>query len=795
MRKCRFKTAIVATGGISALLGLLVLAGWYTRNITVIQLHPSFVPMHYTTAIAFFISGTGLSLSVSRYRRPTVACGALTASIGLLTLVQYGFNVHFDLIELPFIPSSLPAQMAPNTAICFIFAGSALFLIGLHSITWRAQILGLLGSTVTILGTVALFGYLTGITYAYGWGSSTPMAVHTAIGFLFLGTGIMVAAWHSVIEERKTPRWLPYLILIGGVTTTMVLWQALHAEEQNQIERMTLLEMTSVKNEISARLESRILALLRLARHWEFEGRPGKEHWESDAGLYVSHYPGTQSVGWADPALRVRWVEPTQGNHAVVGIYMGFDERRRKAIQSARERHQPSLSPAIDLVQGGKGLLVFIPVSRRNDFNGMVYGAYRIQEMFDDILQNVASGYSISIMENGERIYSRSPTDNGSKAGWERETTIDHLYGSIWRIRVAPTPNLLEEMRTGLDEVVLIAGITLTGLLALAVHFAQTTRRQARQVVLSNRELANEIAERKEQEKSLRKTQAELVQAYAELNSAHELALQREKLASIGQMAAGVAHEINNPVGFINSNLNTLNKYVERLIEFGDAQAAVILDLQGEAATAGLLEKRKQLKIDRIVTDAGPLIKESLEGAERVRRIVQDMKSFARTDDEENGDVDLQKCLESNINLVWNELKYKATLRREYGEIPPFRCNAQHLSQVFVNLLVNAAHAIDKTGEITVRTWQAAGSVCISISDTGCGIPPANLKKIFEPFFTTKEPGKGTGLGLSIVYNMVKKHDGEITVESAPGRGTTFTVKIPAAAKPPPSGTPYLPGA
>jgi len=785
MRKRWFKAAIVSTGLTSALVGLLVLAGWYTGNESLIQLYSAFSPMYHTTALAFFISGTGLLLSVPGYRRSALTCGAVTGVIGILTLMQYGFNITFDLIELPLYPSSFPTQMAPNTATCFVFAGSALFLSGLHNMTWRPKLLGLLGSIITILGTIALFGHLTGITNAYGWGSFTPMAVHTAIGFMFIGTGIMVFAWRSAIEAgQMPPQWLPRLILIGGVTTSLVLWQALHAEEQNQIERMTLLEMTSVKNEISARLNSQILALLRLARHLEFEGKLDKEHWESDAGLYVSHYPGTQVVGWADPTLRVRWVEPAEGNQAVIGMDLGSEERRRKAIQTARERHQPSLAPAIDLLQGGKGLLVYVPVSWKDDFSGLIYGAFRIQDLFDNVLQNVASGYSISIMENGERIYSRSSlTDNSYKARWERETTINHLYGGIWRIRVAPAPNLLKEMRTVVDEVVLVAGITLTCLLTLAVHFAQTARRHAREVALTNQELASEIAERIKQEESLRKTQAELVQAYAELNTANVLALQREKLASIGQMAAGVAHEINNPVGFINSNLNTLNKYVERLIEFGDAQAAVIRASLDEAASAGLLEKRRKLKIDRIVTDAAQLIKESLEGAERVRRIVQDMKSFARTDEEERGDVDLHKCLESNINLVWNELKYKATLHREYGEIPPVRCNVQHLSQAFVNLLVNAAHAIDKTGEITVRTWQGAGSVFISISDTGCGIPAENLKRIFEPFFTTKEPGKGTGLGLSIVYNMVKKNDGEITVDSVPGKGTTFTVKIPAIAR------------
>ena len=128
---------------------------------------------------------------------------------------------------------------------------------------------------------------------------------------------------------------------------------------------------------------------------------------------------------------------------------------------------------------------------------------------------------------------------------------------------------------------------------------------------------------------------------------------------------------------------------------------------------------------------------------------------------------------------MWNELKYKATVIKEYGDIPNIRCNPQQLNQVFVNLLVNAAQAIEKQGEIKIKTWNGDGAIHISISDTGGGIPPDKIDRIFEPFFTTKEVGKGTGLGLSITYDIIKKHDGEIDVYSVPGEGTTFTVKIP----------------
>jgi two-component system NtrC family sensor kinase len=277
----------------------------------------------------------------------------------------------------------------------------------------------------------------------------------------------------------------------------------------------------------------------------------------------------------------------------------------------------------------------------------------------------------------------------------------------------------------------------------------------------------------------LKRTAEKLAHAYEELHVTQAQMLQREKMASIGQLAAGVAHEINNPIGFISSNLATLGKYVERLTAFVSRQTEVCTPLMTAAMSSELEETRRELKIDHILADISPLIAESLDGAGRVRTIVRDLKSFSRSDEGEYKTADIVACLDSAVSIVWNELKYKATLRKNYGALPPVKCYPQQLNQVLMNLLVNAAHAIDKQGEITIDTRHENGEVFIVISDTGCGIPPENLGRIFEPFFTTKESGKGTGLGLSISYDIVKRHHGEITVESTLGKGTTFTVRIP----------------
>ncbi|HEX9023962.1 MAG TPA: ATP-binding protein [Geobacteraceae bacterium] len=255
--------------------------------------------------------------------------------------------------------------------------------------------------------------------------------------------------------------------------------------------------------------------------------------------------------------------------------------------------------------------------------------------------------------------------------------------------------------------------------------------------------------------------------------------IQQEKLASIGQLAAGVAHEINNPIGFIGSNLGTLAKYLDKYDQFIALMDEAVLNGCGEGIRDDIAAGRRRLKIDYISRDIRQLIADNIEGTERVKKIVRDLKTFSHNGGAEMVDADINQCLESTINIVWNEIKYVATLVREYGDIPRVRCNPQQLGQVFLNLLVNAAHAIEKQGEITVRTWLEGRSVCVAVSDTGCGIPHADYTRIFDAFYTTKEIGKGTGLGLSISAEIVKKHSGEIGVASEVGKGTTFTVRLP----------------
>lgn len=284
-------------------------------------------------------------------------------------------------------------------------------------------------------------------------------------------------------------------------------------------------------------------------------------------------------------------------------------------------------------------------------------------------------------------------------------------------------------------------------------------------LVTKMQELEETVKKHQQSEESLKLIQAQVIQ--------------QEKMASIGQLAAGVAHEINNPIGFISSNLTSLDKYSERLDTYLAALQKSLFSCAHHPDLAELNQLRQHLKIDYIINDIRELVKESLDGAARVQRIVQNLKSFSRIDQKEVTLTNLNEALETTITIAWNELKYIATLERDFGDIPEILCNPQQINQVFLNLLVNAAQAMDKPGVITVRTWADNDMVHVAIGDTGAGIPIEVMQHIFEPFYTTKPTGQGTGLGLSISADIVHKHHGEITVESETGKGTTFTVCLP----------------
>ncbi|MBF8795455.1 hybrid sensor histidine kinase/response regulator [Pseudomonas monteilii] len=384
-----------------------------------------------------------------------------------------------------------------------------------------------------------------------------------------------------------------------------------------------------------------------------------------------------------------------------------------------------------------------------------------------------------------QRPYALAFVDMRMPDGWDGAKTIEHLWQADPKLQVVVCTaysdyswdELLDRLQAHdrllilkkpFDNIevqqmanTLLTKWEMTERASLQMHrLEQLVEQRTTQFRQASEALQSEIDERKQLESQL---------------------VQSEKLASLGQLAAGVAHEINNPIGFISSNLGTLDGYFQQLSRMLDAYRTAETALGDSDTAQRLRQLREQIELDFLLEDIPLLIRESKEGIGRVSQIVKDLKDFSRVDTQQQWQwANLQQGIESTLNIVASELKYKADLIKEYQPLPDIECLPSQINQVVMNLVVNAAQAMGpERGTITLRTGQQGDSVWIEVADTGAGIAPQVLPKIFDPFFTTKPVGQGTGLGLSLSYGIVKKHGGDISVNSTVGAGTTFRVQLP----------------
>ncbi len=351
--------------------------------------------------------------------------------------------------------------------------------------------------------------------------------------------------------------------------------------------------------------------------------------------------------------------------------------------------------------------------------------------------------------------------------GTAEAVAVGH-YPTVWQSsRVAEFTRLIDSlhrMSLAVQERESALSRSQAELMELNQSLEQRVKERTTELMQVNSALQAEETYQKELAKQLAEAQNQL--------------LQSEKMASIGQLAAGLAHEINNPVGFVNSNLVSLKRYVADMLEILSSYETHEMEMPPATRTV-LSELKSRLDFAYLRDDVVTLMNESLGGLERVKRIVQDMKDFSHVGTAEKIIANLEQGLDSTLNVVWNELKYKAEVVKEYAGIPEIECVPAQLNQVFLNLLVNAAHAIGEHGRITIRTGYDEANVWVEVADNGCGISLENQKRVFDPFFTTKPVGTGTGLGLSLSYGIVKKHGGQIELTSEPGKGAVFKVVLP----------------
>ncbi|MBZ5499288.1 MAG: HAMP domain-containing protein [Acidobacteriia bacterium] len=342
-----------------------------------------------------------------------------------------------------------------------------------------------------------------------------------------------------------------------------------------------------------------------------------------------------------------------------------------------------------------------------------------------------------------------------------------------------PLKNLIHTAQTiaqgNLAQRVLIRSSDEVGILGATFNdMAGALEARENQLQELNRNLEDMVRQRT---RELESSHEALKKAYLDLQNTQEQLVHTEKMASLGQLVAGIAHEIKNPLNFIYGNTSFLSDYTRKLQALLEAYDGMpSLSPEDRARITGIKES---INYNFIREDLPTLIDNFTEGASRINNIVSDLRTFSRMDSYTMSEIDVHASIEISLNLLRNQYKERVEIHREYGEIPKVQGYSGKLSQVFMNLLSNAFHAIGDKGDVWIRTRAADGVVQVEIQDNGHGIPRENLKRIFEPFFTTKAVGQGTGLGLSISYGIVEQHHGRIFVANAPGGGSIFTVRLP----------------
>lgn len=750
---------VIAAGVLTSVLGLAVIVGWFLQDSALLRIHPSFEPMRFNTALGFLMSGAAL-LSFSWKRGLMKPFGLASCLLGILTFFQYvsGIDIGIDQIFVQdAVSSTYPGRMAPNTALGFSFIGAAILLAGARTSKNRNLAIGLLGSITAALGLTALLGYLTGVMSMNAWGDFIAMALHTATGFIAVGSGIIALALKDDGSQKNTIRLLPVIIGVVVLTGTLVFWRALVVQERVHIDRTIEIKTTAARDTIHNELETRTQALLRMAKRWEAHGRPLQRIWESDAGYYISHFHGYRAIGWVDPSFSLRWVV-THSRADKPGA-TGIEGALKNVSAASMGRKELMLSDPF-VIDDQNVFMSVVPITLGEKFEGFIVGIFNTDDLFDSILPSELAGlYSVEVLKGDNELYAKK-YGAFTDAKWSHESALN-LTGADWTVRVRPTPAALRQMRTSLPEVILAAGLIMSLLFTLAVHYAQTSQSRTEAAEAANIKLGQEVMERKRAEEEAESHAAELADANARLElevverkkaeetvARHSAELERSN-AELEQFAYVASHDLQEP-------LRVIAGYVQ------------------------LLSKRYRGKLD---SDADEFISFVVDGTNRMQLLINDLLAYSKVGSRD------RVCNPCDCNSIVRETmttlkaaidESKATVTHD--QLPTIMADQFQLKQLFQNLIGNAIkYRGKKPPEVHISSMINGNEWLFSVQDNGIGIDPKYHDRIFVIFQRLHGKGEysGTGIGLAICKKVVENHNGRIWVKSVPETGSTFYFTIP----------------
>ncbi|HET6252013.1 MAG TPA: PAS domain S-box protein [Tepidisphaeraceae bacterium] len=811
-----------STAVLVIIISALAMAGWiFSVDVFHRPSRPGNPSMNPLTAVAMMLAGISLALVIRKpprghlRRQIAIACAAVVLAVGILKFLGGGLPLAPDRWLFPVRSASNP--MAPNTAGGFLCLGAALLLLDYPTRRGHPHVVFAILTAAAAL--LALTGYVQGVMWFYQVSGYIPMALSTAITFLLLGTAILAARPHlepmaTLLSETAGGVVARRLLPAATLLPLALGWLCLQGSPR-LYDRGLSITLFSVL--MTATFMALVWWNARFLRRLDVERRRAEQRVDEERHLLrslidnlpdmvfvkdrehhflLNNLAHAQALGAADPESMLGksdldFFQPQQSQQ--------FRDEERDVVRTGValiDREQKIQDPA--------GLTRFLTVTKvpLRDLKGQIVGIVGIAH---DISKRKRAE------EERDRFFTLS-VDLMCIAGFDG---FFRRVNPAWEATLGYTPDELTS-RPWIDFVhpddvqATVAEGTKLALGAVTISFENRYRCKdgsfrwlswtvvpivADQIMYA---VARDITQRRENEDKLRETNQRLaevleseLQAQQALRTAQNTMVQTEKLAGLGQMVAGVAHEINNPLSFVSNNVAVLQRDLRGILRLLNlyTQADAVIEQSNPSLAEQLHAVSKEMDFGYTLVNLQQLLERSREGLKRIQQIVKDLRDFARLDQSDLQEVNLNDGVRSTITIIQGHAKKRGiSIKADLGDLPGVTCYPAKINQVIMNLLTNAIDASHDNSEVTISTSvKDQQTVEIKVSDTGTGIDPAIRGKIFDPFFTTKPPGQGTGLGLSISYGIVRDHGGKIDVNSAMGKGTTFTISLPVNVKAPPA--------
>lgn len=480
--------ASLALAFIVGCTALTVMFGWSLKSITLIQIYPSFAPMQLNTALCFLLGALAAFCLLYHYTRIAFGCSLVILALSALTLAEYllGVNLGIDMMFTEFVITAqtlTPGRMAPNSALCFFILAIVLLWSPRTNRVFTLIVMQLMLYTVFLIGMTALSGYFFGLPYAYGWGIYTKMAVHTASLFMLLSLcmSFVLASknLHILRMEKLAP---PLAVFSIAAFTFLLLWHAQLSSETKAIRVMVKDMHAQIAQQINTVLDAQVDGLSRIGKRWEARGGTPKNEWMEDVQAYHNDFKAYRAIEWADANYTIRWIQPLFGNEAALNFDLATIPSRKKAMDRAKATGEVTATEPVDLIQGDRGIMVYVPIKTPTTFDGFIIGVIDIPTFFNILLaQEFYDQFLIDLRYKGVTFF--STTDNSVlryESGYEYQSTLN-ILGHDWVMILNPSEQLIRSFQTMAPAATLLAGLMLSLTIALAWFFVNENKGLVRQ--------------------------------------------------------------------------------------------------------------------------------------------------------------------------------------------------------------------------------------------------------------------------------------------------------------------------